>query len=161
MAQVEPNLGVQSGPIAYMASNGVAANLCMFALVIVGLVSLTGLERKAWPAFEFNMVEVAVTHPGATPEEIEESIVVKIEERVRSLDVVKNVDSTAAPSVASVRMKLKTGTDMSKAIDDVESAIARIHFVPSWGRTTGGSGNDQLSEHYATGPVRAMLPNAH
>lgn len=130
MAQVEPQLGVQSGPIAYMASNGVAANLCMFALVIVGLVSLTGLERKAWPAFEFNMVEVAVTHPGATPEEIEESIIVKIEERVRSLDVVKNVDSTSAPSVASVRMKLKTGTDMSKAIDDVESAIARIQTFP-------------------------------
>lgn len=131
MAQIEPRQGEHNGPIAYMAGNGVAANLCMFALVIVGLVALTGLERKAWPTFEYNMIEVWVAYPGATPEEVEESIIVKIEERVRPLEDVKSVESTAAPGVASVRVKLKTGANMSEAIDEVESAVIRIQSFPA------------------------------
>ena len=130
MAEANTQLGVRSGPIAYMVGNSVAANLFMLTLVLVGLVSLTGLERKAWPTLIYHMIEIRVVHPGASPEEIEESIVVKIEERVQSLEDVKSVESTAAPGVASVRIKVKTGTNMSKAIDEIESAVARIQSFP-------------------------------
>ena len=70
-----------SGPIAYMVGNSVAANLLMWAIIAAGLVSLTGLEREAWPTVPFYHIEVSMVYPGATPEEIEESIVVKIEDQ--------------------------------------------------------------------------------
>ena len=95
--------GEPGGPIAYMASNGVAANLLMFALLGAGLVSLTGLEREAWPSVPFNHVEVSMAYPGATPDEVEESIVVKIE--------------------------VESGTDMRQAIDDIESAVVRLSDI--------------------------------
>ena len=123
--------GEPGGPIAYMASNGVAANLLMFALLAGGLVSLTGLEREAWPSVPFNHVEVTMAYPGATPDEVEESIVVKIEEQVSSLDGVIAVKSVAAPGVASVRIEVQSGTDMRQAIDDIESAVARIQTFPA------------------------------
>ena len=63
--------GEPGGPIAYMASNGVAANLLMFALLGAGLVSLTGLEREAWPSVPFNHVEVSMAYPGAASVRIE------------------------------------------------------------------------------------------
>ena len=75
-----------SGPIAYMAGNSVAANLLMWAIIAAGLVSLTGLEREAWPTVPFYHVEVSMPYPGATPEEVEESIVAKIEDQVSGLD---------------------------------------------------------------------------
>ena len=123
--------GEPGGPIAYMASNGVAANLLMFALLAGGLVSLTGLEREAWPSVPFNHVEVSMAYPGATPDEVEESIVVKIEEQVSSLDGVIAVKSVAAPGAASVRIEVESGTDMREAIDDIESAVARIQTFPA------------------------------
>ena len=89
-----------------MPSNGVAANLLMFAILGAGLVSLTGLEREAWPSVPFNHIEVSMAYPGATPEEVEESIVVKIEEQVSSLDDVLAVKSVAAPGMASVRIEV-------------------------------------------------------
>ena len=122
--------GEPGGPIAYMASNGVAANLLMFALLAAGLVSLTGLEREAWPSVPFNHIEVSVPYPGATPEEVEEAIVVKIEEQVRSLTDVIAVKSVAAPGMASVRVEVESGTDISERIDDIESAVARIQTFP-------------------------------
>ena len=97
MTPNEGDRGEQSGPIAYMASNGVAANLLMWCIVAAGLMALTGLEREAWPAVRFNQFEVSVPYPGATPEEVEEAIVVKIENQVSGLSQVEAVRSVAAP----------------------------------------------------------------
>ena len=119
------------GPIAYMVRNGVAANLLMWAIIAAGLVSLTGIEREAWPTVPFYHVEVLMVYPGATPEEVEESIVVKIEDQVSGLDDVKAVKSIAAPSMASIRIQMNSGTDMAQALDDIESAVNRIESFPA------------------------------
>ena len=123
--------GEPRGPIAYMAGNGVAANLFMFAILAAGLIALSGLERESWPVLAFNHIEVSVAYPGATPDEVEESIVVKIEEQVSSLDGVLAVKSVAAPGIASVRIEVKSGTDIPLAIDEIESAVARIQSFPA------------------------------
>ena len=120
-----------SGPIAYMAGNSVAANLLMWAIIAAGLVSLTGLEREAWPTFPFYHVEVSMAYPGATPEELEESIIAKIEDQVSGLDDVKAVKSIAAPGMASVRIQMDSRTDMAQALDDIESAVNRIQSFPA------------------------------
>ena len=130
MSRIDDYSGEPGGPIAYMAGNRVAANLLMFAFLAAGLVSITGLERESWPEIPFNHVEVSMEYPGATPDEVEESIVVKIEEQVSSLDGVIAVKSVAAPSIASVRIEVKSGTDMQEAIADIESAVARIETFP-------------------------------
>ncbi len=121
----------RSGPIAYMASNGIAANLLMMGIIAAGLVSLTGLDREAWPTTPFYHIEVSVAYPGATPEEIEESIVVKIEDQVSGLDDVSAVKSVASQGMASVRVQMDFRTDMDRALDDIESAVNRIQSFPA------------------------------
>ena len=125
------NSAEPGGPIAYMAGNGVAANLFMATILFAGLVALTGLEREAWPTLPFNQIEVSVAYPGATPEEVEESIVVKVEEQVESLEDVKTVKSIAAAGMASVKIEVKSGTDINRALDEVESAVNRIPSFPA------------------------------
>ncbi|MYE25314.1 MAG: efflux RND transporter permease subunit [Gammaproteobacteria bacterium] len=122
--------GEPAGPIAYMASNRVAATLLMLGILAAGLVSLGGLEREAWPVVPFNTIEVSMAYPGATPHEIEESIVAKIEEELRPLEDVKAVKSVAAPGMASIRAELKTDTDIGRALEDIKSAVARIQSFP-------------------------------
>ena len=119
------------GPIAYMAGNGVAANLFMIAILFAGLVALTGLDREAWPTVPFNQIEVSMAYPGATPEEVEESIVVKIEEQVESLEDVKTVKSIAAPGMASIRVEVESGADINQVMNDVETAVGRIQSFPA------------------------------
>ena len=130
MSQDDQRPPEPGGPIAFMATNRVAANLLMFGILAAGLVSLGGLEREAWPTVPFNTIEVSVAYPGATPEEVEESIVVKIEEQVEALQDVKSVKSIAAPGMASVRVELKTDTDISEAMDEIESAVGLIQTFP-------------------------------
>ena len=132
--------GERPGPIAYMASNSVAANLLMWGIVAAGLVSFTGLEQEGWPTVPFNQFEISVPFPGATPEEVEEGIVVKIEDEVEGLADVKTVRSIAAPGMASVRVEVKSGTDMGAKQDEIESAVGRIQTFP------GGAERPQIRE---------------
>jgi len=119
------------GPIAYMASNRIAPNLLMFGIIILGIISLGGLKREAWPKISFNMIEVFVPYPGASPEEVEKSIILKIEEQVETLDDVKSIRSQAAPGIASVRVQLKDRTDINKAMDEIQAAVGRISSFPA------------------------------
>ena len=122
--------GEPGGAIAFMASNPIAANLLMIGILAAGIASLAALEREAWPTLPFYTIEVSMAYPGASPEEVEESIVVKIEEQVRSLADVKTVRSVAAPGMASVAVEVKSGTDMGQALTDIESAVSRIQSFP-------------------------------
>ena len=131
MSRPENNHREPGGPIAYMASNGVAANLLMVGILVAGVASLFGLELEAWPTVPFNQVEVSVAYPGATPEEVEEGIVVKIEDEVEGLGDVKAVKSVAAPGMASVRVEMRSGTEMSDALAEVEAAVGRIQTFPA------------------------------
>ena len=130
MSQHEQQPAEPGGPIAYMAGSSVASNLLMFGILAAGLVSLTGLEQEAWPEVPFYQFEISVTLPGATPDEVEEAIVVKIEDEVRGLADVKAVRSVAAPGMASVRVEFRSGTDMGAKRDEIESAVGRIQTFP-------------------------------
>ena len=130
MASGASSHGEPGGPIAYMASNSVAANLLMVGILVAGVASLFKLELEAWPTVPFNQVEVSVAYPGATPEEVEEGIVAKIEDEVEGLGDVKAVKSVAAPGMGSVRVEMRSGTDMNNALADVEAAVGRIQTFP-------------------------------
>lgn len=114
-----------------MARNGVAANLLLFLIVAAGLVSLGGLEQEAFPVIAFDAVEVLVPYPGATPDEVEQSIAVRIEEAVGSLNGVREVASVAAEGVASVIVTLAGSTDVDRAADAIRSAVDRISTLPA------------------------------
>ena len=123
--------GEAPGPIGYMARNGVAANLLMFFMLAAGLASVNGLVQEGFPVLDFEAVEVLVAYPGATPDEVEESIVLKIEEQVAALDGVREVTAVAAEGLASVIVGLRSGADVGRAVDDVESAVNRIRTFPA------------------------------
>ena len=61
----------RSGPIAFMARNGVAANLLLLAMLVAGYFSYTSIVQEVFPESSLDTISVSVTYPGATPEEIE------------------------------------------------------------------------------------------
>ena len=119
------------GPIAFMAENPVAANLLMGFLFVAGLVSVMGLPQEFLPEASLNRIQVTVPYPGAAPEEVEESIVRKIEEQIQSIEGLKRTESTAAEGLGSVIGEFKQGTDMSAALGEVKAQVDRILTFPA------------------------------
>ena len=85
------------GPIAWMARNSVAANLLMLVLIIGGLYMMMGVVKQEYlPSTEPDTATVTIASPGATPADVEQSIVLVMENAVSGLDNIDDINGTAS-----------------------------------------------------------------
>ena len=110
--------------------NSVAANLLMVVIIVAGCMSAYNLQRETFPQVSFDVIEVQATFPGATPEEIEESIVVKIEEAIKSVEGIQDITSQARESAGVVLARLKPGMDNRRVLEDIQSEVEKIDTFP-------------------------------
>jgi len=116
--------------IAWFAQNHVAANLLMAILLIGGLTSLPSIRKQTFPDIDVDIVTVSVEYRGAAPEEVEEGVCVRIEEAVDGIEGVEQVTSTAVEGVCGVSVELISGTDVTKATDDIKNQVDSITTFP-------------------------------
>ena len=118
------------GPIAWMARNGVAANLLMLVLLVGGAVWATRIKQEFFPSFDLDMVIVTVPYPGASPEEVEQGIVLVVEEAASGLDGVDEVTAQAREGVGVVTVSALVGANVQKLADDLKGEVDRITSFP-------------------------------
>lgn len=120
----------KKGMLAWMAQNPVAANLLMLFLVLGGLAGALTTKQEVFPEFEIDLVTVSVPYPGASPLEVEQGINLAIEERLRSLDGVKEVRSNAYESMGVIRVELLRGANPDQVLADVKGEVDRVTTLP-------------------------------
>ncbi len=120
----------RSGLISWMADHTVAANMVMVIFILGGLLVSTQIKQEVFPEFKSEIILCTVPYPGASPEEVEQGIILSIEDVVRGLDGVKEVTSTAYESMAQVRFTLVNGVNANSVLQDVINEIDRIRSFP-------------------------------
>lgn len=118
------------GAIAWMARHPVAPNLIMAICLIGGYLVWGAMGREVFPDTQEDLVEVTVSYPGASPEEVEQGLVLGIEEAVRGLDGVKEVRSTATEGSARVTVEALSGTDLENLGQEIKSEVDQITTFP-------------------------------
>lgn len=119
------------GPVTWMARNHVAANLLMGFLLLSGALAIGVIKKETFPEISLDQVQIQVPYLGASPEEVEEGVCQRIEERLLGLEGIRRVRSTAAEGVGIVSVELELGTDMSSMLDDIKNEIDRIETFPA------------------------------
>jgi len=120
----------KKGPIAWMAGHSVAANLLMLILLIGGIVLAYNIKQEVFPYFDIDMVKITAPYPGASPQEVEEGLLLAIEEAVEGLDGVEEVRSTAREGFGTVTVEMIEGEDLQKLAQDIQSEVDRITSFP-------------------------------
>jgi multidrug efflux pump subunit AcrB len=120
-----------NGLIAWWARNGVAANLLMIALFIAGVFAFLRVEREVFPTGAFNYAIVNVAWPGASPREIEEQIILRIEEAIIDVDGIEHVDATAREGVATVTIEGEDTVDTTMFLNEIKNRIDGISTFPA------------------------------
>lgn len=118
------------GPISWMAGNSVAANLLMLLLLVGGIFVGSQLKQEVFPEFDLDLVTVTVVYPGASPEEVEQGIILSIEDAVQGIDGVDEVISSAQEGIGRVTVELLLGADLQQLARDIESEVDRITTFP-------------------------------
>jgi len=119
------------GALAWMASHPVAANLIMLTFIIGGLMMIPHMRQEVFPSFDIDSVTVSVAYPGASPEEIEEGIVLSIEEAVNGLDGIDEIKSLSKEGMGRVIIEAQSDTDMQRLTNEIKSKVDRIITFPA------------------------------
>ncbi|KPV94410.1 Cobalt-zinc-cadmium resistance protein CzcA [Pseudoalteromonas sp. P1-9] len=118
--------------IAWFTRNHVAANLLMISILIGGLFSLTTqLPLEVFPSFETDRISVSMSLRGATPEDVEQGITIRIEEAVQDLEGIKEIRSRSSEGSASVTIEVDSGYDPRDMLADIKSRVDAINTFPS------------------------------
>ncbi len=117
--------------IGRFAEHKVAANLLMLIMLIAGMYGLAKLNRQFFPNFATDFISVRVVWPGASAEDVEKSIVRPLEQELRNLDNVKEMNSTSQRGAASIVMEYEEGSDMGLALNQVKEYVGLVRNLPA------------------------------
>ncbi len=134
------------GPIAWMVHHRVTPNLLMIVLLLGGFLMSGKIKKEVFPNFDLDEVRITVAYPGASPEEVEQGIILAIEEAISDIDGVEEITATANEGMASIIAELEEGGNSQKTFQDIQQEIDRIRTFP-----------EEAEEPTATIPTRRRI----
>ena len=117
--------------IRWFVNNTVAANMLMLFIMVAGVMTLPRMKMEVFPDINLDIVSISVIYPGASPESVEESICLKLEEKLTGLKGVKRISSTANENVGTTLVEILPGEDINEIKDNVQTKIDAIDSFPT------------------------------
>lgn len=114
--------------LSFFIRHRTAANLLMFLMLAVGMISLNQLNRQFFPNFDVEVIGISVQWTGATAEDMDANIIQPLEPELRTIANVKKVISNSYEGLSTTQIEFEFGTDMQKALADVENAVGQVDF---------------------------------
>ncbi len=117
--------------IAYFIKYPVAVNIIIIAFVILGYFGFSTLKSSFFPLTRAKFITINVVYPGASPQEIEEGVVLKIEDNLKGLVGVDRVTSTSSENAASITVETLKDYDINVVLADVKNAVDKVPNFPT------------------------------
>lgn len=116
--------------VEFFVKNKVWTNVLMFSVFGFGLIALSNLRFSFFPEIKPSIINIQVVYPGASPEEVEEGVVLKIEENLDGLNDVERVTSVSRENSGNVTVEITKDANIDKVLADVKNAVDRINSFP-------------------------------
>ncbi len=109
----------------------VAVSVVITGFVLLGIMGALSLKSSFFPLNESRNITIQMTYPGASPAEMEEGIVLKIEDNLKGLVGIDRFTSTSSENTASVKVEVLKGYDVSVVLDDIKNAVDKVPSFPA------------------------------
>ncbi len=116
--------------ISLFANHRVAPNLLMVMMLLAGFIALKYLNIQFFPNFALDTISVSTVWSGASAEDIETGITIPLEERLRSVDELKNMTSSSAPGISGISLEFHEGANIMLALDSVKKQVDDFTSLP-------------------------------
>jgi multidrug efflux pump subunit AcrB len=116
--------------IGYFVRYPIWSNAVIAVFVVGGLLAYFGIKKSFFPETPSRLVIIQVAYPGASPEEMEEGVVLKVEEALNGIVGVDQITSVSSENTASINVEGKQGYDPDLLLQDVKNAVDRINSFP-------------------------------
>ena len=119
------------GLIRYFVKYNLVGDLLMIALLASGWVGLGSMKSNFFPVIESKVIQIQVVYPGASPAEIEEGIVAKIEENLQGIAGLDQVQSVCSENAGNITVTVENANETDDILQDVKNAVDRIASFPA------------------------------
>ncbi len=116
--------------LAFFVRYPIWANVLMFTIMGFGIISWSGMKYSFFPEIPPDFINVEVEYIGASPEEVEEGVVLKIEENLEGIEGIDRVTSVSRENFGTVIVEVLRGQDIDKVLQDVKNAVDKIGSFP-------------------------------
>jgi multidrug efflux pump subunit AcrB len=117
--------------ITYFIKYPVAVNVMILAFIIFGSVGAFSMKSSFFPLVDSQLIRISLVYPGASPAEMEEGVVLKIEDNLKGIVGVERVTSISRENAASVNVEVEKGKNIDVVLSDVKNAVDRVPSFPS------------------------------
>jgi multidrug efflux pump subunit AcrB len=116
--------------IGYFIKHSVAVNIVVVAFIIFGFFGAVNLKSSFFPLTDSKNISINVIYPGASPQEVEEGIILKIEDNLKGLNGVERVTSTSRENSGNINIEIEKGKDIDFMLLEVKNAVDRVPSFP-------------------------------
>ncbi|MBU4427128.1 MAG: efflux RND transporter permease subunit, partial [Proteobacteria bacterium] len=92
-------------------------------IIIFGLVAYNSLPRESSPDITIPYVFINTQYPGVAPEDIEQSITIPIEKKLKGLEAVKKIESSSTEGLSSIIIEFMAGTDINDVLSKTKDKV--------------------------------------
>ncbi|MCK0157313.1 efflux RND transporter permease subunit [Cellulophaga sp. F20128] len=117
--------------VAYFIKYHVAVNVIVIAFFIFGVVGALNLKSSYFPLSETQNITISIAYPGASPQEVEEGIVLQIEDNLKGLQGIDRVTSTSRENSGTINVEIERGRDVDFMLLEVKNAVDRVPSFPT------------------------------
>jgi len=117
--------------LAYFIKYPIAGWIIVIGFVLFGYFGFTTLTSSFFPLSESRIITINLAYPGASPQEMEEGIVLKIEENLKGIEGIDRVTSKSYENSAAVTIETYKGYDTDIILAEVKNAVDKVPSFPS------------------------------
>lgn len=117
--------------IAYFIKYHVAVNIFLLGFLVFGILGIMSLKSSFFPLVESKIININVTYPGASPQEIEEGIVLKIEDNLKGLKGIDRVTSISRENSGTITVEIEKDENIDFMLLEVKNAVDRVPSFPT------------------------------
>jgi len=117
--------------ISYFIKYPITGNILIILTLAIGFIGFQGLNSTMTPQIDPGAIRITAAYPGASPQEIEEGIILKIEQNLKGISGIDRMVSTSRENVGVVTVKIKSGYNSDQLLQDVKNAVDQINSFPA------------------------------
>ena len=112
-------------------SNPVLSTLILILTMAAGTMALAFMHRELFPDFSMDEILVEMEYPGASPSEIQDGIIRKIEDALEGMEGVGEYVTSSEDNRASAEIMVRHGYDATTLSNRIRSRVDAISTFPA------------------------------
>ena len=104
--------------------------LVTLSFLVLGIMGIFSLKREHIPHVDFSMATISTAYPGSSSAEVEELITKKIEDEIKSVPGLKEVESNSSPGLSQILIRIEDDIDTKQVVNELSQKLQSVKGLP-------------------------------